>query len=409
MPFLRSCLALTLIVAVARSGELRTLKGEVHKGNLVRITDKEVVFDAGGGNTITLPAQQILAVDLGPTEKLPAEATWVDVELVDGTILHCSEARVKGNKVALTVLLTGQKLELPLPTVSNLLSNAQNEKYRKDWTERVSRKRTRDIMAVLFDGAINPLAGTLGLGSDDGATISFTTEGGKQVNRKQETIHGLLWTREIDPNQVPPVCKLVDAHRNLVMAASVAVTADGLTATTPAGAKLEFPLTKVSKLDYSTGRLAYLSDLDPVLTMQNPDEDRLIDRYRRDTNLDGTGPMKMKGVTHYKGLALHAPTELEYDLKGDYAQFKAVVGFDDAVGGIESAHPIVLKIEGDGKELYKDSFTRAAYARPSEKNPKNYEISLNIKDVQRLRIIVATSDLVPFGKHLNLAEARVTK
>ena len=84
-----------------------------------------------------------------------------------------------------------------------------------------------------------------------------------------------------------------------------------------------------------------------------------VDTYRRDKNLDN-GPLRIYGELYAIGLALHAHTELEYDLKGDYREFHAIAGIDQSVGGVGG--PVVLVIEGviDGetKELYKKTFTR---------------------------------------------------
>ena len=97
---------------------------------------------------------------------------------------------------------------------------------------------------------------------------------------------------------------------------------------------------------------------------------------------------------------------MEYDLKGDYREFHALAGIDQSVGGVGG--PVVLVIEGviDGqtKELYKKTFTRK-----EAKDKKDGVIDLNIKDVQKLRIIVRSGDLFDNGKHLDLVNAKVQK
>jgi len=75
------------------------------------------------------------------------------------------------------------------------------------------------------------------------------------------------------------------------------------------------------------------------------------------------------------------------------------VGLDDNVG---SFGPAVLIVEGNGRELHKATFTAS--------DKKKYQaLRLNIKDVQKLRIIVKSGDGFDLGKHLDLAEARVSK
>src|SRR5260370_20153963 len=155
MPLCRSSVTLTLLAPITHAAELRTLRGDVHTGQLVSVSDSEVVF-AKGADRITVPTGQVLNIELAPAERIPAENPYVDVELTDGTLLHCSECRLKRKTVVVTVLLTGQKLELPMGIVSNVLTNAQNEKYRKNWTERLKKKGKPDTLARIDKCPGNP-------------------------------------------------------------------------------------------------------------------------------------------------------------------------------------------------------------------------------------------------------------
>ena len=174
--------------------------------------------------------------------------------------------------------------------------------------------------------------------------------------------------------------------------------------TTPAGAQIDFAQELLTRLDYTLDKVAFLSRMEPSKVVQTSNFD-FVDTYRRDKNLDN-GPLRIYGESFTIGLALHAHTELEYDLKGDYREFHALAGIDQSVGGVGG--PVVLVIEGviDGetKELYKKTFTRE-----NAKDKKDGAINLNIKDVQKLRIIVRTGDLFDNGKHLDLVNAKIQK
>ena len=200
------------------------------------------------------------------------------------------------------------------------------------------------------------------------------------------------------------LCKLTDNHHDLIMVSGAARTPAGLTVTTPAGARIEVAMELVKLLDYTLDKVAFLSRLKPVKVVQTSNFD-FIDTYREDKNLDN-GPLRVYDEIYAIGLALHAHTELEYDLKGDYREFHALAGIDQSVSGVGG--PVVLVIEGviDGetKELYKKTFTRK-----DSKDKKDGIINLNIKDVQKLRLIVRTSDLFDNGKHLDLVNAKVQK
>src|SRR5262249_53915326 len=146
----------------------------------------------------------------------------------------------------------------------------------------------------------------------------------------------------------PPVlCKVSDTQRDVLAASKVSLGDTGVMVTTPAGVTVTFPLTALARLDFSKGKLSFLSDLDPVQVKESSTEDR-VDHYRRDKNLDN-GPLTLAGKEYAKGLALHAFTELVYDIGGDYKELTAVLGIDDLVG-VEGQ--VRVLVEGDGKELF---------------------------------------------------------
>ena len=122
----------------------------------------------------------------------------------------------------------------------------------------------------------------------------------------------------------------------------------------------------------------------------------------RDRNLD-LSPLRIAGISYNKGLGISAPTVLEYDLAGEYREFRCVAGFDDAVPGAPG--PVLLVIEGDGKELVRRELARG----PSR---ISVPVAVAVKDVQKLRVSVlpAGDELsLGYGKHLHLGEARVSK
>ncbi|HTU23338.1 MAG TPA: NPCBM/NEW2 domain-containing protein [Gemmataceae bacterium] len=405
-------LALSFSVLTAWSAEptagksvakLYTLKGESLEGDLANITDKEIVLQVGGRSVAT-PLPEILNLvfpAVTPIKQL--EGTYSDIELTDGSRLHCKEWTIKAKQVQLKTM-AGQQFNIPLSAVANILNNAQEEKYRKDWVERVSRKRRRDAAVRIVGDTINSYEGTFGDADAEGKSIEFQTATGKKGTLRFSGLHGLIFQRELDPQAPPLLCKLYDSYHDFIMVSSVVRTPAGLSVKTPSGAQLDIAQDLLTRLDYTLDKIAFLSRLEPSKVVQTSNFD-FVDTYRRDKNLDN-GPLRLYGKSYTMGLALHAHTELEYDLRGDYREFHAVAGIDQSVGGLGG--PVVLVIEGviDGatKELYKKTFTRQ-----NAKDEKDGLINLTIKDVQKLRIIVRTGDMFDNGKHLDLVNAKVQK
>jgi hypothetical protein len=409
MPFCRTLLALIVFASVLPAGELRTLKGESVSGDLVSVDAKELVLTKGTQRIVT-PSDDVLHLDLAATVRIPNGTKYIEVELIDGSLLRCSALGIKGKEAELTMLLTGQMIKIPLASIANLLTDAQDPNNRKKWQDRLKerlRKRpppTRDLLALVKDGVVNGLDGTLGEGTEDGTGLNFTLSSGRKAPVALERIHGLIFLRQHDPHQVTAVFKLIDSYEDLVLVSSVTTTETGLSVTTPAGAKLDYTFAQLAKLDYSKGRLTYLSDMTPTrLNKDDKDKEGIVFFEKDQTTYEGRFvPIRMNRVVYPKGLFIQATTEVEYDLGGDYREFKAIVGIDDYDTRGEDC-PTTLVIEGDGKELLTMTV-----------NPKDKErvrpVTLNIKDMQKLKITVRSGGGVStVARQVTLADAKVSK
>jgi hypothetical protein len=189
----------------------------------------------------------------------------------------------------------------------------------------------------------------------------------------------------------------------VIVVSKLQVKEDGpLVIETVSGARFEYRREQLLRLDFSTGRLEFLPDMEPNVLVEPP-ADRL-DRYRwhseadkRNRNLDGNG-IQLGGAKFAKGLSLPAPTTLRYTLGGKYKQFKTVVGVDDTVGGSQGG--VILTIEGDGRPLFTGEFRR---------NDPPRLVPLNVKDVDRLTIAVRPTGVLAYGLRVDLGNARVNK
>jgi hypothetical protein len=391
-------------IGLAETVKLKTLAGKELRGELIKLDDKEITLrvkekDKDGKEKeveAKTPLVEVLDVDLQAVA-IPAGSKYVDVELVDGSLLHSAQFALKNKDVELK-LLAGQEVKLPLSAVAYVLNNAHEKAVRDEWKRITGNQGTRDLIAVKKGDSINTLDGTLGEGDAAGNTIGFELKGGDQpVRIKLERLHGMAFFRKREGNLEDPLCKLIDTSGNVLVVTKIAPGAAGsYTFTTGAGVKIEYPAPLLAKLDFSKGKLTYLSDLEPAKVVESSGLEG-TDHIKRDKNLDG-GPLRINGVAYTKGLAVPATTELIYDIGGDYKSFKAVVGFDDQVGGDSN---VQILVEGDGREIYKTALKRA--------DKKKIDLNLDIKNVKNLRIVVKSADLLDLGYHVNFADAKVSK
>jgi NPCBM/NEW2 domain-containing protein len=206
-------------------------------------------------------------------------------------------------------------------------------------------------------------------------------------------VQGLSYWRP-DPPAETPICKVLDVDGNALHAAKLAYAGDTLTIQTPFGAKVPLKIDQVAKLDFNFGRLTYLSDLDPAKVVEKSGIG-LVVRYRKDLNLDGE-PIMLDGKQHTKGLSMHAHTELEYNLGGKYKDLKGTLGIDPRIAADSQA---VVAVWCDGEKRFSEVIT----------GKEQKQVNLNVKDVQTLKIVVASRNFLDLHDHVTFAEARVSQ
>ncbi len=390
------------------AGELRLLDGTTRQGEPVSLGNGELSLKGTDGKVIPIPLDAVLRWDLAPVPPRPPLEKFTDLELTDGTMLRCASLRVLEKSVEV-MLAGGMKVTLPVDRVANLLMNGADDATRKDWETRLAQPRRRDMLGIMRQGALNSLEGTLGSGDGEGKTIGFTPQGiDREARVPLTSLHGLAFERAPDPNLDPLQCRLLDTGGNRLAAAAVTLANGVWTVRLSGKLELVYPAAGSgglvpARLDFSRGKLAYLSDMEPVLVVDPVKEDP--SRFRagpsRDRNLD-MKPLRISGVTYNKGLGLSATTVLEYELGGEFREFRCLAGFDDTVSG---AGGTMLLVEGDGRELFRRQLTRDGSRSATA-------VAVAVKDVKKLRVsVLPTGDglSLGYGCHLHLGDARVSK
>jgi hypothetical protein len=393
-------LAFVPMVSAADLPKLRTTTGKTIEGELVRMSDQEVVL-RGKDGPVTVPMREVLDLNLQTASQL-VEAKYTDVELTDGTVFHCVQFSIKKDRVEVK-LAGGPEVKLPLAVVNYVLNDAQDPKVREEWQKLQAKRGNNDLLAIKdSEGTVNSLSGTFGEGDDMGTAIGFETASGNKTKINLTRIHGMSFLRKLAPDAPLAVCKVHDTSKNVLAALKVAFEANAFKVTTAAGVEVSYPRDLLARVDFSSGKLTYLSDLEPVRVVERSVGDaaeQWVEHHRRDKNMDNSSPVRVGKETFPKGLALHAYTDLVYDIGGDYKEFKAVVGVDPKVGRTGEGNVKIL-IEGDGQKLFADELNRKSPSRP---------LTLNVKNVKQLRIVVSSGGLFDLGDHLNLADAKVSK
>jgi len=118
-----------------------------------------------------------------------------------------------------------------------------------------------------------------------------------------------------------------------------------------AGSELLLPPSVLSEVAVDDGTVAYLSDLVPVVAVEpNPFGDDLGMRWphRMDRAVTG-GALTAGGRVYARGIGVHAPSRLEWELAGSWTQLRGSVAIDDQVLRLPSRGEVVFRVEVDGR------------------------------------------------------------
>ncbi len=390
---LNVCLMALIISAVAPSVEVVSFQGEPRVGEWRGLADGRVTL-AIAGKDESVPLSEVLEVRFrGEPAKLDKPAAIVS--LWDGSKLGATQTQVTEKRLKLTSAVLG---ELSL-SQSEVASVRFSDRFDEDeqWTKLVEKASKSDLLVIRKEQTLDFLDGVVVEVTDK--SVKFLLDG-EEVTTKRDKVFGLIFAKRTSTAK-PPAVRLELGNGDVLMAASVAGTDKGVTVKTGAKSEITLSLEQLKRIDFSQGKLRYLS--------QDPPRDVKYVRGIQD------GPafvqdrafyapeLKPMGLRAFsRGLCIRPQTTLRYRLGGEYRRFQALVGIDESVK--DGNGDCDLTISGDGKQLVKLRMTSRDTARP---------IDLDVADVVVLEITVGfggdAATNVDLGDNLDLADAKLIK
>src|SRR5262245_41840970 len=394
------CLFLAVIaLAVVPEVQIGTLDGEQLSGRLLELSPEKAVAKTADGQETTLAADRLLYIS---PRSAPTPATndksSVWLELVDGSTLVANRFAVQ--KGSATIGLSNEDIELPTRFIAKVRFSLPNES-RAAWPTDVGSQATSDLLVTRTSKGVDFLEGVLGDITPEHANFQFQ---GETIPVKRAKVDGLVYFHKATDKLPDATCTMDDARGWQLKAKSVSLAEGQLEVTTLAGVALRVPWESISRLDFSAGKVVYLSDLDPESVQWTPYLDlgraapALVQFYapRRNEGREQSS-LRLGGKVYAKGLSLYSRTAIIYRLPTGIKKFKATVGIDDSV---RDAGNVRLEISADGKKLLDQVV--AGHDSPRE-------LDLNLAGARRLSILVDYGDNQDAGDYLNLVDARMLK
>jgi len=389
------CLFLT---GASPTFEVQTLDDRVISGTLAELTADGLTVETTAGK-VFLETEKLLNVSLKqkPSAPVPPPGAWI--ELTDGSTIVARQYTVRGNRAAIT-LLNDEVLETPTRSIRNVRLQHISEALAGQWSQIMTAKLDGDVLVVRKGDNLDYQQGVLG---DVNADVVRFQLDGEDLPINRAKVFAFVYRHPSGEARPEVICRLTDVFGSHWQLRKITL-GKKLQLTTPAGLTFSCPLEILASIDFSLGKIVYLSDLKPESVAWTPffntaktlPSMEQLYAPRQDRNFE-SNPLQLAGTEYGKGLAIRSRTEMVYRLPGSFARFKAVAGIDDSV---RLQGNVRLLIRGDNDLLLDMPVSGTDAPKP---------IDLDLTGVRKLIILVDFGDRASLGDHLDLCNARITK
>ena len=411
--------ALTLLIlltipvaAVAQTGtmtKVSALDGTIQQGTLVLISPDEVELQIDAAS-VKLSMSDIMLIDFPETKSVVSDEPQV-VSLQDGSQLNCSGANRTAMELTVSSATFGE-LKIANKHVRSIRLQADNPAYRSQWNTFLKRETDKDLLIVAKrDGSgLDFLAGVV---SAIGMEKTEFLLDGETVPVPAARVYGVVFApaQAAQPVNVTSAARVTSHKGDQFSANTVKFAGGSFEIETVWGQSLQAASALIRSIDLSSGRVQYLSDLEPLeerldgidpegsllAGLIDKEEETLLFGPRRDTTMERTSRLRLRGREFSKGLCIHSRTEISWALDEKYTSLDCQVGIDDEVA-FSGKHIVALKISGDGNVLFEKNISTTDDPLP---------LQLPLNGVSTLTILVDFGDNESTCDWLDLADAKL--
>ncbi|MCE5267813.1 MAG: NPCBM/NEW2 domain-containing protein [Planctomycetaceae bacterium] len=386
-----------MLTSAAAPFDAQTLDGRTVSGTLVKLSATGATLMTSGGR-VAVDGEKLLTLSQKADVGSRTRATGtVLIELTDGSVVQATQYVVQGGLVRIT-LVGGAVIESPASGVRTVQFQHSAE-LSPDWSRWSEAKADSDLIVVRTEGGLDSHKGVLHDVGED--AVRFDLDG-EVLPVQRSKIYGLVYRHSVSAELPAAVCRITDASGSQWSVRSLKL-GDMLQWLTPAGVTVSEPLESITRIDFSGGKLVYLSDLKPESSVWTPlfAAEKPLPAMKRfygprfDRGFD-SNELELGGVHYSKGIAVHARTEVVYRLPAGFRKFSAMAGID------QTAKPdgkVRLVVRSDDKVLWEGDIG-------GNDAPKT--IDVDVASARRLTILVDFAGLTT-GARLLLCNARIVR
>jgi hypothetical protein len=378
--------------------DVQMLDGRIVSGSLAELTADRLTVETDSGK-VFLETEKLLEVSLKHKPAASAQSPRAWIELTDGSTIFARQYTVRGDR-ALITLLDDEVLETPTRSIRNVRLQHVSESVTDQWSQILTAKLDGDVLVVHKGDNLDYHQGVLG---DINAEVVRFQLDGEDLPINRAKVYGFVYRHPSGEASTGPICRLIDIFGSHWQVSKI-IMEKQLQLTTPSGVTLSCSPEIVASIDFSLGKIVYLSDLKPESIAWTPFFSTVktlpsMEQFyapRQDRNFE-SNPLQLAGTEYGKGLAIRSRTEVVYRLPGSFTRLKAVAGIDDSV---RPQGNVRLVIRGDNNVLLDLPIAGTDPPKP---------IDLDLSGVRKLSILVDFGNHAGFGDHLDLCNARIIK
>jgi NPCBM/NEW2 domain-containing protein len=382
--------------------------------------DTIVLLAAGAERTFDIKEVQSLEFD-GP---LAAEKPAVWLALIDGSSL-AGQSYQAAQGQANVELAGGLIVQVPTRSIRHVRFREQEGELAEQWGMITKGEETSDLLVIrrtntrtveesgqeprqVTETALDELDGTVLEVTPTSVKFEFS---GDQLDVKREKIDGIVYFHPVQRQLPAAVARVVDAGRSVWSAKSIELKDDRLHVVSTAGVPVTLPLAQVAQIDFSSGNVAFLGDMEAESSLEDGSfQPRNMTATFKQLKTPrwitggsqrpfGGDSLSIGGKKYSRGMSLSSRTRLAYRVPEGMRWFRAMAGLDDSAG---PAANLTLVILADNREVY-----RQVFAAEGDRQP--LPIELEVGTAGRWTIVVEDGSGLDFADQLDLAEARFTK
>ncbi|MEM8864851.1 MAG: NPCBM/NEW2 domain-containing protein [Planctomycetota bacterium] len=390
--------------------EAAMIDGTTVRGTLTSLSKERLVLAKASGAQVAvaagaLPTLQFVSSN-SPDEDQQAGAIY----LRDGSVLPIEsvESSPKGSKLRIGLSdadrATPAEVDIGIDRIRCIRLPESPEGFVEPWQAMRKRSSTSDLI-VTRPKTADSLDYVEGYVESIGRSAVRLYLDEQPLDVSREKIFGIVFASESSGVRVDPHPLVATRGGMQLFAKRLRLLAADLSVTTAAGVDVTVPLSNVSEIDFSYGRLTYLSDLAPLATENDPLFGPLRDRelsaawpvFRTNAALWG-GPLvardpltdDLRRRDFDRGLSITAGGTVAYDVEG-YTEFRCVA---DIAPDSSPSGSVRLVIEIDRKQELRREFNAAALP---------LDLVLPLMNARELRLRVERQSGIRGSVHLGQA------